>query len=190
MSSQFSAGKRPLLIFKRIAWILLPCVATAFIVRSYYLVRECETRKIEEVIRDGIVALNQKDKSCFLQLLSEEVAHSLDGAESDRYFDSWEMLPLNPGKTAPGRLQVVYVDMGIRLSTADAYLYTGCVPDFPLLPFCVSFSVNGISSFLFGHETRFESLEEWTDGRMTFKFSAKKEKGMWKLSALPELICE
>ena len=60
MSSQFSEGKRPRLIFKRIAWILLPCVATAFIVRSYYLVRECETRKIEEVIRDGIVALNQK----------------------------------------------------------------------------------------------------------------------------------
>lgn len=175
--------KRIMLILKQHIQILLPCLATALIVRSYYLVRECETRKVEEVIRSGIVALSQKDKHAFFQLLSNETSRSFDFAWVDQYFDfrTW----LNLDTRMYDQLQVGHVDMNFRLSSADAYLYMGNVPDFPLLPF----SVNGVTDFLFDEGARFETLDEWMDGRMTLKFTARKENGVWKLNSLPELIC-
>ena len=118
MSDRFSQSKCLVSFLKRSVQILMPCLLVALLVRCYCFVRECEARKAEEVVRSGIVFMNQNKRSDFLQLLSD--SNSFDCAWMDRYMEfRKDLLHLDPWEY--DRLQVGHVDMDFRLSSADIY---------------------------------------------------------------------
>lgn len=173
--------------------LLILSISCMFLIfaKWYMLLRDCEMRKAEAVVRAGIVALNKKDKIGFSGLLSENFLKSFSsdtslicGVTFSEYRDFRREFGLDIQKY--DLLQVGYIDMNFMLSSAKVYMNMGVVPNKPL-PHGSLDKVFGV----FSDEERrhWETLNEWLDGQMTLVFDVKNENGVWRLLSYPVLVC-